>query len=609
MPDNLALNGSAPRLTVLVVDDMPSSRMETAAQVQQAGHTPLEASSGAEALQLVAAHPVDVVLMDLLMPDMDGFEATRQLRAMERPSWLPLIVMSSMTGADHFVQAIEQGADDYLIKPVSAQLLQAKLRNIGRVLALQFQLTHQSAHNRALFDHIADSVLAVDAEFLIRDANRAGLNLLGLHAIPQEGVALHSLMTSGLPPLSTQPGERLCVERLVRHPDGTEAPTEIVVSEWRHNADTYLSLILRDLSERRRLERLKDEFLSAVSHELRTPLTSILGSLSLLAGKAVGELPDKAQHLVAIAQRNGERLGRLIDDVLDLTKLEADRMSLNVRPYPLDRLLTEALQANTEYAARLGKSIVMRTAPIPQQEVCVDADRFLQIMANLLSNAVKYSPPNQPVEIRCTTDGQRAHIAVRDHGPGIPPSFRARLFEKFSQAQNDQRTSVGTGLGLHISRLLIERMDGTIAVVSTPGHGAEFSIDLPCATALKKHQRVKPRILVMDRDTVTRDRIHHLLHGMCDVQTMASLAEKLEEGAPAPSLLIADPEGAHGTLDTACTLLRRMAGPAPIMLYTDAVPEKEAIRHGFDLFRKRSTSNEQFLHAVRMTLNLPEGST
>lgn len=182
-------------MRVLVVDDIEANRRELSRLLRAAGHRSVEAANGRDALRRIQAYEADVVLLDLLMPDMDGFEATRRLRATRQGAWLPVVVMSSLEGAAHFVRAIEDGADDYLVKPIDPKLLDAKLRNIGQILELQSRLAALAAHNRELFDHVEDAVLTLDAGLRIRDANAAGLELLGCAELPGEGMPLDALMS------------------------------------------------------------------------------------------------------------------------------------------------------------------------------------------------------------------------------------------------------------------------------------------------------------------------------------------------------------------------------------------------------------------------------
>jgi signal transduction histidine kinase/integral membrane sensor domain MASE1 len=243
--------------------------------------------------------------------------------------------------------------------------------------------------------------------------------------------------------------------------------------------------LVRDVSDAKRVDRLKSEFVSVVSHELRTPLTSIRGSIGLVCGGASGELPPKAKQLLDIAYRNTDRLTTLINDILDIEKIEAGKAQLMLRPTELGPLLEQALEGNAGYAASCEVHLHLHR-PVPHAMVNVDANRLLQVMANLLSNAAKFSPRGATVDVSvqlansAIDHGSQVRVCVRDDGPGIPPEFREHLFQKFSQVDgSDSRSKSGTGLGLAISRALIERMQGRIDFESQPGRGALFFFDLP----------------------------------------------------------------------------------------------------------------------------------
>ena len=238
--------------------------------------------------------------------------------------------------------------------------------------------------------------------------------------------------------------------------------------------------IIEDISERKRIERMKNEFISTVSHELRTPLTSISGSLGLVAGGATGALPERMREMLEIAHKNSQRLELLINDLLDMEKLVAGKMRFEMREQPLFPLLEQGVRDNQGYAERYQVRLVL-DAEDDGARVVVDADRLQQVLANLLSNAAKFSPEGSEVRLAVERDGERVRVSVSDHGPGIPEAFRERIFQKFSQADaSDSRQKGGSGLGLAITRELVERMDGEVGFDSVPDEGATFWFELGC---------------------------------------------------------------------------------------------------------------------------------
>ena len=244
--------------------------------------------------------------------------------------------------------------------------------------------------------------------------------------------------------------------------------------------ESVIWIIVEDISQRKEAERLKSEFISTVSHELRTPLTSISGALSLLTTNAVGELSEKAQQLLKIAQRNSDQLGFLINDLLDIEKLIAGKMDFNVVEFPVSEAITESLENIQNYATE--KNITLNAQELSTTTVKADKQRLAQALNNILSNAIKFSPVNGQIRIWTKPHGQGLRIYVQDEGPGIAPEFRERMFQKFSQADSsDRRSKGGTGLGLAITKELMARMEGDVDFTSEAGQGATFWLEVPAA--------------------------------------------------------------------------------------------------------------------------------
>ncbi|MBV9969871.1 MAG: HAMP domain-containing histidine kinase, partial [Xanthobacteraceae bacterium] len=217
-----------------------------------------------------------------------------------------------------------------------------------------------------------------------------------------------------------------------------------------------------------------------VSHELRTPLTSIRGSLGLVINETIATLPAGAKALLRVADRNAERLGNLIDDLLDVEKLEAGKLRLDMKDQPLRPLIEQAIEVNAPYAAQHDVRLELAADSVGVS-VVADADRLIQVLTNLLSNAVKFSPTGGRVCVfEKRTEPGRLRVSVRDRGPGIAPQFQARIFTKFSQCDaSDSRHKGGTGLGLAISKALIEQMGGVIGFEAAPDGGTVFFFELP----------------------------------------------------------------------------------------------------------------------------------
>ncbi len=310
----------------------------------------------------------------------------------------------------------------------------------------------------------------------------------------------------------------------------------------------YVVTVAVDMSLRRRMEQMKTEFISTVSHELRTPLTAIRGALGMLVGGVAGHIDEGARPLLDIAHKNSERLVRLINDILDIEKLEAGRLPFHFSRCDVQTLTEQALADLKPYADEYGVRLTLTLPDGPlQAESNLDPDRFTQVMANLLSNAIKHSPAGAVVTVDLRRHGGSLEIGVQDQGQGIPADFRSRIFERFAQADSsDARKRGGTGLGLAITRSLVQQMHGRIGFDSQEGQGTRFWLRLPVAStqpinpptaaqALPTASTSLPveRILVLEPDAPAAEQLAAALqqHGYATLiaETAAQAREMLAE--------------------------------------------------------------------------------
>jgi PAS domain S-box-containing protein len=322
---------------------------------------------------------------------------------------------------------------------------------------------------------------------------------------------------------------------------------------------------LFDITERKRSEQMKNDFISTVSHELRTPLTSIRGSLGLVAAGAAGEIPPKVAGLIKIAHSNSERLVRLINDILDIEKIESGRMPFDPRPMALRPLVEQAIESSGNYLAERNVSIILDDQA-PGALTAVDPDRLHQVMLNLLSNAIKYSPHEGQITVRLARQESMIRVSVIDQGPGIPLAFQSRIFGKFEQADSsDSRQKGGTGLGLSIVKAIVDRLGGVVSFDTGPATGTAFHVDLPATgdrrsrprdTVPKEGESAPRRILIVEDEADIADLIAF------------TLAQKGLQSDIAPDI-----ERAKDLLASnryvAMTLDIKLAGQSGLTLYDD----------------------------------------
>jgi len=371
----------------------------------------------------------------------------------------------------------------------------ARARAIAQMQQVMAALSNDkevSRHNGLILNAVGEGIFGVAADGTVAFANAAAACMTGYSPAEMLGRGLHGLVHYKKADGSAYPLEECAmyaalmsgtVDRCNQHDvfwrkDGTGFPVEFTSTSIIDGAHAGgAAVVFRDITQRREIERLKEQFVSVVSHELRTPLTAIRGSLGLLESGALGPLPEEGRRMLEIAVRNTDRLVRLVNDMLDLERADSGTMALRYGPCDAAQLVAQAAES---VLAMAGDAGVRLSVDAPPASFAADADRLVQTLINLIHNAVKYSPAGATVEVRSRRRDGEILFEVRDHGRGIPADKLETVFERFGQVdQSDSREKGGTGLGLAICRSNVHHHGGRIWATSVLDEGSTFSFVVP----------------------------------------------------------------------------------------------------------------------------------
>ncbi len=491
---------------------------------------------------------------------------------------------------------------------------------IDRARASQ-ALRASEALTRAVVDNMMDALIIVDEKSIVRAMNPAAERVFGYTSEELVGRPVARLIPESVaqePLVFLREGRRRAMGRITewegRRKNGAVFPFELSLFEFRTPEGRRFAGSVRDISERREVERLKKEFVSTVSHELRTPLTSIRGSLGLLAGGVLGELPAQAGEVIAVAERNVVRLVRLINDILDLERFDTGRIEMTFGTVALDPVFTRSLEAVRSFADQEGVTLEM--SPTAAQ-VWADGDRVVQVLVNLLSNAVKFSPRGSVVRLSASQEEGWSRVQVQDQGRGIPSSLREAIFERFRQVEaSDARQKGGSGLGLAICKAIVEQHGGSIGVESEEGKGSVFWFRLPDslrgprqAPALPEastpSSAAGPEVLLVEDDLALLNVLERQLREAGLSVRRATTGEQAIAASRArpPSLLVLDVSLPRGDGFDIVEALRREPRLAalPVLVHTMhdlTLPQRERLKLGPTRFLTKTRSTDEEFRAV-----------
>jgi PAS domain S-box-containing protein len=484
-------------LRVLIVEDSESDAAMLVRELKRGGYELSweRAETELETARALQSRRWDLVLSDYAMPNFSAEGAARLLA--RDTSDLPLIVVSGAVGEEEAAGVMRAGARDFILKK---NLRQRLLPAIERELdAAQTRRDKNRADEkldferqllRQLMEGTPDAIYFKDRQRRYIHLNNAERRLIN---VANDEEMIGKTTDEFIPPewarkrcdaeervLAT--GE-LVIDSLetVLTPNGANKWLSTTMAPIRSSGGDVVGLVgvARDVSEAKRQEQLKDEFIATVSHELRTPLTSITGAIACLRGGIGGVMADPAKRLLRIAHDNCQRLARIINDILDIGKIEAGQIASDPRQVSIAALIDQIIEANQSFADQYGISVRFERADL-RAMVFADPHRLGQVISNLLSNAIKFSPHGG--EVVCNTEraGDSWCITVRDRGVGIPDEYKERIFDRFVQVDaTDARRKGGTGLGLSIAKQIVIRLNGSIKVEDAPGGGSIFRVTLP----------------------------------------------------------------------------------------------------------------------------------
>ena len=573
------------RVNVLLVDDRPENLLALEAILNSPSYNLVQASSGTEALRCLLNQDFAVILLDVQMPGMDGFETATLIRSRDRSRSTPIIFITAFSSNDtHVFKGYSLGAVDYLFKPVKPEILTSKVQVFVELFQKTVEVKQQATQLAAVNTELSKSEE--------RFRTLCACSPLGIYVADVEGRCTYinprcqaicgltleeSLAEVWQREVHPEDRDRVVADWLAWIKESQEYSSEfrLAVSEtvrWIHVQSSPMfsdlgKLIghvgtVRDITDRKQAEeergrlireqvarqeaeranQMKDEFLAILSHELRTPLNAILGWSRLLRVKKFDEETiDKALETI---ERNAKSQAQLIEDILDVSRILRGKLNLNKHPIRLESVIELAIDSLQPLAEE--KSIVLELTSSPNVgEVIGDFDRLQQIVWNLLSNAIKFTQEEGKVEVRLESVGDEAQIQIIDNGIGIEPDFLPYVFDRFRQADSSTTRSYGgLGLGLAIVRHLVEQHGGKVYAENNPGEGAKFTVALPLAqrNALADEDDwsqlidqagtlpnlVNLQLLVVDDDDDTREFLIALLEEEgAMVRSASSVAEAL----------------------------------------------------------------------------------
>jgi two-component system phosphate regulon sensor histidine kinase PhoR len=482
-----AINRTSP--TILVIDDEERVREGCRKVLAREGYEVTIAASGEVGLQMIERQHYDIILLDLMMPVLSGFDVLAHVKELHPDT--VIIVISGYATVENSIEAMKKGAFDFIPKPFSPEQLRVLTKKAIEYTRAMQDIADEKSRMRVLINRLTDGVMATDSEKRVVLANPAFLRMAGsrevravgrpvgevIHDEQIEQMIDKALAISGdeLVELTAE----ICCEAEAGKP-GPILSARCIPYIDRAGRNVGTITVLHDITALKRMDQIKSEFVSLVSHEIRSPLNSVLAQMQVILDGLAGEVTQRQQEILSRASEKVKSLLSLASELLDLARIESGLISQEMEQLNMPEILEDQVAFHS--AAAQSKQISLVLEPLPElAPVFVDRRNMEEVFSNLINNAINYTPEGGKVAVSAAMESGYLRVSVGDNGIGMAPEEIEHIFDPFYRIKNDKtRFIIGTGLGLAIVKSIVEAHNGFIRVESEPDRGSTFHVYIPC---------------------------------------------------------------------------------------------------------------------------------
>ena len=477
---------------ILVVDDKARIREACKSVLEECGYEVSLASNGLEALASIPAEHYDIILLDLMMPEMSGFEVLAKVKSLDPDT--VVIVITGYATLEHSVDAMKKGAFDFIPKPFTPDHLRVSVAKAIEYTRALWDIADTRSRLRTMVNHISDGVMCTNHQNKVALANPAFLRMIGCQA--------SSMIGRGVEEFINIPRIREMISQALNMPEsefselteeitlnGQNRPEELVLSircapfRARNGRNLGVITVLHDITALKRMDRMKSQFVSTVSHEIQSPMNSVMMQIQVILDGLAGDLTEKQRSILTRASQKINNLARMASELLDLARIESGLISLEREPVDMSAIIRDQMAFHLPKAE--SESIRLEIdVPEVLPPILANRRNMEEVLSNLITNAIKYSPDGGQVLVSAFAENDSLCIRVKDSGLGISPEDLKLIFKQFYRIKNERTRYINcTGLGLAIVKSILESHQGRIKVESRPGEGSTFIVFLPVLPA------------------------------------------------------------------------------------------------------------------------------